>query len=48
MTSTYSLLVTETSPDQPYKTLEDGYDENGEILGNNIQTYVYKVPALEY
>ena len=31
MTSTFTLLVTEYDPDQTFTTLDDGYDQNGEL-----------------
>ena len=48
MTSTYSIVVQEISADLPFKYIEDGYDENGEILGKDILIYMFKVPPLEY
>ena len=48
MTSTYSLLVQEISTELPFKYIEEGYDENGEILGQDIQLFMFKVPPLEY
>jgi hypothetical protein len=48
MTSTYSLVVTETEMDQKHHSLEDGWDQNGQVRGTETQVYVYKVPPLEF
>ena len=48
ITSTYSLVVSESSANQIYSYLDDGFDEMGEVQGDELKFYVYKVPALEY
>lgn len=34
--------------DQNHHSLEDGWDQNGQVRGNETQVYVYKVPPLEF
>jgi len=48
MTSTYSIVVEETEMDQKFHSLEDGWDQNGEVRGNDTQVYLYKVPPLDF
>jgi len=48
MTSTFSIKVSEPAKNQIYSYLEDGYDEVGELQGNQLTLFIYKVPPLEY
>lgn len=48
LTSTYSLIVSESDADADYQTLEDGFIENGGVKGKQIVVYAYKVPPLSY
>lgn len=48
MTSTFTLLVNEYDANQAYQMLEDGYDQNGELQGQNQTLFLYKVPPLDY
>lgn len=48
MTSTYSLIIKEVPSSLDFEYIEDAYDKTGEIRGNEMKVFMYKVPPLDY
>lgn len=49
MTSSYYLSVTEIDSQAPYIELQDGFQEEASVFGDNdYKVFIYQVPLLDY